>query len=110
MSNENKEHEKDKKFGDILKKVVSTGISAAFMTEDAVKTLVQDLPIPKEFVNSLLQNAKQTKEDIVHNIKGEFNSYLSKIDLSREIDRILETYDVEVKLSFKRKKPKDKSD
>jgi hypothetical protein len=50
VSNDDKEKE-EHKIGDIFKKVVSTGINAAFMTEDAVKGIIQDLPIPKEVVN-----------------------------------------------------------
>ena len=35
----------DKKLGDVLKKVASLGMGAAFMTEDAIKNIVADLPM-----------------------------------------------------------------
>ena len=99
--------EKDKKnITDLFKKVVNTGISAAFMTEDTVKNLIQDLPLPKEMAQGLLANAKQTKEEFVGSVKNELKNYLDKIDLTKEIDRVLDTYDVEVnaKIKFNRKK------
>jgi polyhydroxyalkanoate synthesis regulator phasin len=98
--------DKDSKLGDVLKKVVSTGISAAFMTEEAVKNMVQDLPIPKEAINSLLANAKSTKDEFVGAIKNELKSHLDKIDVSKEIEKVLDKYDMEVnaKISFKKKK------
>lgn len=100
----------ENKLGDIFKKVVSTGISAAFMTEDAVKNIIHDLPLPKEMVNGLLQNAKNTKTEFIASVKGELKDYLGKIDLSKEVDRIIENYDIEVnakvKLTPKNKKKK----
>jgi hypothetical protein len=101
-----KQDNKENKLGDVFKKVVSTGISAAFMTEEAVKGMLQDMPIPKEAINSLVQNAKNTKEEFVGSIKNELKTYLDKIDVSKEIEKVLDKYDIEVnaKLSFKKKK------
>ena len=99
--------EKDKKnLTDIFKKVINTGVSAAFMTEDAVKGIVQDLPLPKEIVNGLLQNAKNSRDEFISSVKSELKTYLDKIDVSKEIDRVLENYDIEVnaKLKFNKKK------
>lgn len=101
------EDDKDKKnITDIFKKVISTGVSAAFMTEDTVKGLLQDLPLPKEMVNGLLQNAKNTKDDVITSVKSELKSYLNKIDVSKEIDRVLENYDLEINANIKFNKKK----
>ena len=95
MSDE--EEKKDpKNLSDILKKVVSTGISAAFMTEDTVKNILHDLPLPKDAVNGLIQNAKNSKEEFIKAVKGELREYLGKLDVQGEIDRIIENYDIEV--------------
>lgn len=91
----------DKKVGDILKKVVNSGISAALGAEDTVKNLLQDLPIPKEIVQGLLDNAKNAKTDFIDSVKTELRSYLDKVDLSKEIDRVLQNYDIEVNAKFK---------
>lgn len=82
------------KLGDILKTVVSTGVTAASMGEEAVK--------------GIMENAKQAKSEFMTQAKGELKNWLDKIDLSKEIDRVLEDYDLEVsaKVSFKKKKPK----
>jgi hypothetical protein len=97
MSDE-KEH---KNISDIFKKVVNTGISAAFMTEDAVKNIIQDLPLPKELANGLLSNAKSTKDEFISSVKAELKGYLNKIDVSKEIDRIAENYDFEINAKIK---------
>lgn len=95
------EEKDEKKLSDIFKKVVNTGISAAFMTEDAVKGLISELPLPKEIVNGLLQNAKNTKDEFISSVKSELKDYLSRVDLSKEVDRIIEKYDIEVNAKLK---------
>lgn len=103
------DEKEQKKLSDILKKVVNTGISAAFMTEDTVKNIINDLPLPKEIVNGLLLNAKKTRDEFIGSVKHELRAYLNGIDISKEIDRIIENYDIEVQANIKLKpKPKSK--
>ena len=98
--------EKDGKVEGLLKKVLTTGVTAAFMTEESVRALFKDVPLPKDIVGSLVENAKTTKTEFVNSVKNELKSYLDKIDVSSEIDKIIEKYDFEVKatISFKKKK------
>ncbi len=98
----------NKNLSELFKKVVNTGITAAFMTEDAVKNILHDLPLPKEIVNGLLQNAKNTKTEFITSVKSELHEYLKKVDLSKEIDRIISEYDFEVNAKIKLT-PKKKS-
>ena len=93
--------DKKQKLTDIFSKVVSTGMNAAFMTEDAVKNVIQELPIPKELVNGLVQNAKNSKDEFITSVKSELRSHLDKIDVSKEVDRIIENYDIEVNAKIK---------
>lgn len=100
------EEQKDGKLGDLLKKVLTTGVTAAFMTEEGVRAVLKDLPLPKDMVGSLIENAKTTKTEFVSSVKNELKSYLDKIDLTREIDKIAEKYDFEVKATISLKKKK----
>ncbi len=98
--------------GDILKKVVSTGVNAAFMTEESVRAVLKDLPISKEIVNTLLENAKSSKQEFVTAVKNELRMYLEKVKIQDEIEKVIENYDIEVsaKIGFKKKKKGSKSD
>jgi hypothetical protein len=98
--------DKEGKLGDLIKKVVTTGVTAAFMTEESVRALLKDVPLPKDIVGGLLENAKSTKTEFVASVKNELKSYLDKIDLSREIDKIAEKYDFEIKATISLKKKK----
>jgi hypothetical protein len=100
------EKEKDGKLGDLFKKVLTTGVTAAFMTEEGVRAVLKDLPLPKDMVGSLVENAKTTKTEFVASVKNELKTYLDKIDLAKEIDKIAEKYDFEVKATISLKKKK----
>ena len=100
------EKEKDGKLGDLFKKVLTTGVTAAFMTEEGVRAVLKDLPLPKDMVGSLVENAKTTKTEFVASVKNELRTYLDKIDLAKEIDKIAEKYDFEVKATISLKKKK----
>ncbi|MBC7712058.1 MAG: hypothetical protein H7177_01880 [Rhizobacter sp.] len=93
----------------IIKKVVSVGVGAAFMTEESVKKILEDLPLPKEILSGLVQNAKGAKEDFTNGIREELRNYLTKVDASKIATDILDRYDVEVEAKFKFKK-KEKVD
>ncbi len=95
---------KESPIGDIIKKVVSVGVGAAFMTEESVKKILDDLPLPKDIISGLVQNAKGAKEDFTNSIKDEFKSYLSKVDATKIASDLLEKYDVEVEAKFRFKK------
>ena len=93
---------------DLFKKLASFGIEAAFMTEDAIRNRVQDLPLPKDIVSGLLEQAKNQKNDLLASVKSEFAKYLSTLNPTKEIDKILDKYDIKVnaKLSFHKKNRK----
>lgn len=98
--------DKDGRLGEIFKKVITTGVSAAFMTEESVRALLKDVPLPKDIVGGLLENARNTKTEFVTGVKNELKSYLDKIDIGKEIDKLVEKYDFEVKATISLKKKK----
>ena len=109
MSDSNDEKD-SKNLSDMFKKVMNTGLAAAFMTEDAVKNMTKDLPLPKEMVSGLVQNAKNSKDEFIGSVKTEVKSFLERIDIQKEIDRIIAEHDIEVtaKVKFKKKEVKKK--
>jgi len=100
------DRDKDGKVEGLLKKVLTTGVTAAFMTEEGVRAILKDVPLPKDIVGSLVENAKNTKTEFVARVKNELKTYLDKIDLGEEIDKILEKYDFEIKATISLKKKK----
>ncbi len=77
---------------DALRKLVTTGISAAFMTEEAIRTRVTDLKLPKETLNILLAGASKSKEEIMNRVSNEVIRIINKIDFVKEASRFVEEH------------------
>lgn len=68
---------------------------------DLVKKLVSS-------PDQIVQKLSTTTQDVTQALKAETKKYLDKIDLSKEIEKILEKYDFEIKATVKLKKKKKK--
>lgn len=78
--------------GDTLKKLLATGISAAFMTEESIRRIVTDMHLPKETLNLLLQGASRSKEELMNRVSREVIAIISKIDFVKEASRFVEEH------------------
>lgn len=75
-----------------IKKLVTAGVSAAFMTEESVRGFVSELKLPKETLNLLLQGATKSKEDLMNRVGREIIGIISKIDFVKEASRFVEEH------------------
>jgi hypothetical protein len=80
------------KMGDTIKKLLATGVSAAFMTEESIRRLVTDMHLPKETMNLLLQGASRSKEELMNRVSREVIAIISKIDFVKEASRFVEEH------------------
>lgn len=80
------------KMSDTIKKLLATGVSAAFMTEESIRRLVTDMHLPKETINLLLQGASRSKEELMNRVSREVISIISKIDFVKEASRFVEEH------------------
>lgn len=109
MSNEEDHRERETKVMEFLKKVVSSGASTNWLTEDMIKGIVPDLKIPKEFLGQITQGAKKTKNDIISVVGNEVKSHLQSLDWSKLLEQLMKDYDLEIKMNLKFKKKKKSS-
>lgn len=103
------QNKKESSLQDIIKRVVGVGVGAAFMTEESVRNILNDLPLPKDIVTGLVQNARGAKEDFTKSLREEFSKYLKGLDHETIIDYIVENYEIEAKTTFNFKKKEKKS-
>jgi hypothetical protein len=80
------------KWGEMLKKVMSVGLGAAFMTEESVRSALSGLNLPKEVLTSILQGANRSKEEFLNKVGNETIKLLSKIDFVKEASRFVEEH------------------
>jgi polyhydroxyalkanoate synthesis regulator phasin len=94
--------------GEGLKKIVATGISAAFLTEESIRTYLGELKLPKELLNSILQSASKSKEQLMNRVGNEMTNILSKIDYVKEFSRFVENHKFKIQAEIeilKKKSP-----
>lgn len=91
MANDNDE-KSDGLLGDTLKKVLSTGITAAFMTEEAIRSRVSDLKLPKETLALLLSGASKGRDELMNRVSNEIIRVINKIDFVKEASRFVEEH------------------
>ena len=78
--------------GETLKKVFTTGVSAAFMTEESIRNYLQELKLPKEILNLLLQSASKSKDEITQKVSKEIINIFNKIDWVSELAKFAEDH------------------
>lgn len=89
MANDNSENQK---VSDLLKKLVSAGIGAAFMTEEHIRTYLSEIKLPKEMMNFLLQGASKSKEELMNRVGSEVIKIINRIDFVTEASRFVEEH------------------
>ena len=90
-----------------MKDLTSAGLATIFMTEESVRNYLREKKLPKEFTGLFLDNMNKRKDDLYKVVGKEIGSFLSKIDLSKEMGKFLENHRIkfEGKVSFE---PKDR--
>lgn len=68
------------KAAEMMKKILTVGVGAIFLTEESLRALISDFKLPKELLGGIFESANKTK--------NEFLKTLSKEVLSRITDRI----------------------
>src|SRR3989344_2028270 len=86
------EEESLPKWGEVLKRVMSVGLGAAFMTEESVRGALGGLNVPKEVLTSILQGANRSKEELLNRVGNEVIKLISKIDFVKEASRFVEEH------------------
>ena len=77
---------------DAIKKVFALGVSAAFMTEEGIRSYLSELKLPKEILNLILQSAQKSKEEITSRVSKEVVGIIQKIDFVKEFSKFAEDH------------------
>lgn len=111
--NDEKDDNKDEKSGSLIgeavKKMFTVGVSAAFMTEESIRTYLSDLKLPKEALKSVLDSAQRSKEDLMGKVSNEMIKMVQKIDFAKEFTKFAEThkFKISAEIEIKKKDPSE---
>lgn len=105
------EDEASSRWGDMLRKVMSVGLGAAFMTEESIRNVVTELKLPKEVLSTLLQGASRSKEEFLNRVGNETIKLISKIDFVKEASRFVEEhkFKIQAEIEVVKKQPSEDS-
>lgn len=96
------------KAGDLLKKAITVGLGAAFLTEESIRSLVGELKLPKELVTNLLQTANATRSEFLGKFSQEvLEKIQSRIDPVELVTEVLRKNDIELTVKIKVNPKKD---
>ena len=98
------------KWGEMLRRVVSVGLGAAFMTEESVRSALGGINLPKDVLHSILTGANRSKEDFLNKIGNETIKLMSKIDFVKEASRFVEEhkFKIQAEIEVVKKESHDK--
>ncbi len=77
---------------DLVKKLISAGVGAAFMTEESIRAYLGELKLPKDVLGTLLQGAQKSKDELMDRVGNEIIKIVQKIDFVHEASRFVEEH------------------
>ena len=81
-----------KKSPELIKKLITAGLGAAFMTEEHIRGYLGDLKLPKDVLSPLVQGAAKSKEEMVNKVSNEVIKIINRIDFVKEASRFVEEH------------------
>lgn len=91
--------------GDTLKRLFAVGTAAAFMTEESLRQSLGEMKLPANLIQTILNGANKSKEDLMGKVGNEITKLVSKIDLVKEASKFMETHKFKItaEIEVKRK-------
>lgn len=84
------------------KKLMTAGIGTFFLSEEALRTLVSEIKLPKEMVGTILEGAKNVRKEFMQNVVSEMMSKVQeKVDPAVVLSEFLKKNDVTLEIKIK---------
>jgi len=86
---------------ELVKKAVAAGVGAVFTTEESIRRLTKEMPMPQEVAGYLVNTASSTKDEFLRIVAREIREFLNSVNLSEEIAKMLTTLSFEIKTEIR---------
>lgn len=108
MADDSNRDAKDSGLTDALKRILVSGISGALMTEDMIRSYLQEVKLPKELVQMVIQTAAKQKDELQGKVIKELSTIFNKIDWVKEASKFAESHKFRVTAEIEILKKTDK--
>ncbi|NBU20066.1 hypothetical protein EBS43_01435 [bacterium] len=102
-----KSDELQNKATEMMKKVLTVGVGAFFLTEEALRGLVSDFKLPKELLSAVLDSAGKSRSEFLRSLSREvMTQVMDRVDLKALLEELItkNELELEVKINLKPKK------
>jgi hypothetical protein len=92
---------------EMVKRLLTVGVGAIFLTEESLRALVSEMKLPKELLQGILQSAGKTKNEFLSKLSNDIlERVTNKVDPAALVEEFLHRHELDfhVRLSFKPKK------
>ncbi len=99
--------DRQSKAAEMMKKALTVGVGALFLTEEGLKSLISEFKLPKELLKPVLDSAGKTKNEFLRVLSEDVLSKVAeKVDPVGFVQEFLSRNEVEltVRISVKPKK------
>lgn len=86
---------------DVVKRTFAAGLGAVFASEEGIRKIVSDFSLPKDVANFVVTQAQGTKDELFRIVAEELRKWLDRVDVQRELTRLLTMVSVEVKTEIR---------
>lgn len=91
---------------DMMKKVLTIGVGAIFLTEESLRGLVSEFKLPKELMGGILDSANRVKKEFLQTLSEDVMSKISeKVDPAAVLQEFMQKneIDLHIKVNVKPK-------
>jgi hypothetical protein len=99
------------KAAELMKKVLTVGVGAIFLTEESLRGLVTEFKLPKELLTAILESANKTKSEFLRTISNEVISrVMDQVDVNELVQETLAQNEIQLEMTIRFKPKKKTSD
>lgn len=90
---------------DWVKKILTVGVGAIFLTEESLRAMVSEMKLPKELITGVLASAQKQKKEFLGKLSSDIlEKVMEKMDPQALVKEVLESHEIKVTVSFEPKR------
>ena len=86
---------------ELVRKTFAAGLGAVFTTEEGIRKITKDMPLPKDVASYVASTAGNTKDEVMRMMARETREFLQTVNFSEEIAKMLTLLSFEVKTEIR---------
>lgn len=86
---------------ELVRKSFAAGLGAVFSTEEGIRKITKDMPLPKELASYVANTAGAGKDEVMRVMAREVREFLQTVNFSEEIAKMLTMLSFEVKTEIR---------